>query len=151
MQLTVIPPLKWAQDPRGEIKYDSEASPYTQIYITPEPGGELFARAQAGAWNQNANALIDDYFHKLATKGYLVTRYRSLAVGDGHAQIASILWPTENRWHRWLVATWAGAPSQGVAPMVIVMNSADEPDPTDMARAFLHMVQTTTASPADAD
>lgn len=147
MQLTITPPLKWSRDLRGEIKYDSEASPYVQIYVTPQPGGEIFARAIGARWSESPHELLDDYFARLATKGYLVTRYRTLTACNGVVEIASVLWPTETRWHRWLVATWAGGPVYNLAPMVIVMTSSDNPDVPAITGALTNLASTVTVRP----
>ena len=141
LQLAVLPPPKWQRDPRGEMKYDATANPFVQIYLTPQPGGELFARVQGGKWRATSDELLDDYQQRLAAKGYLVVTHKQLEISHGSAEIVSILWPTEMKWHSWLALMWAGEPSQDIAPMVIVMNAADAPEADPMADAFIHLLQ----------
>ena len=101
----------------------------------------VLQKRQGGKWRATSDELLDDYQQRLAAKGYLVVTHKQLEISHGSAEIVSILWPTEMKWHSWLALMWAGEPSQDIAPMVIVMNAADAPEADPMADAFIHLLQ----------
>ena len=142
MALSVTPPDKWRRVERGERKYDALERPYVQIYVTPQPGGMLFARANAAKWDAGAPALLDQYEQRLAEGGYLAVRHSRWRARGYSLQISSILWPTRGKWHRWLVLVAAGAGSKNApaAPMVTVMDASDIPDVNAMSAAMKRML-----------
>ncbi|MCP4376189.1 MAG: hypothetical protein GY794_08465, partial [bacterium] len=138
MALNVMAPDKWRRIEPGERKYDPLTMPYVQIYLTPRPGGMLFARANAAKWDRDANGLLDQYEKRLADGGFLTIRYSRWQAKGYSLQISSVLWPTRGKWHRWLVLVAAGAGKKNapVAPMVLVMDGSDIPDVNKMAAAM---------------
>jgi hypothetical protein len=138
MDFDVTAPNKWLRVVRGERKYDREERPYAQIYLSPKPGSMLFARANAAKWPSDASGLLDQYERRLADSGYLAVRHSRWRAKGYSLQITSILWPTRGRWHRWLVlaAAGPGTVKSPAAPLVMVMDASDIPDPNTMAAAM---------------
>ena len=138
MVLDLTAPDKWRRAAQGERKYDRREMPYVQIYLSPRPGGMLFARANAAKWDADANGLLDNYERRLADGGFLTIRYSRWQAKGYSLQISSILWPTRGKWHRWLVLAAAGPGKKNApaAPMVLVMDASDIPDVNTMAAAM---------------
>jgi|GEM_PF-1776772 len=136
MRVSVTAPAGWGRFGQAERAYDGEASPYVQIYLTPRARGPLFARACAARWEKDAAGLLDDYAGRLREAGFLVIRHDRGQAGEYAVDITSILWPSEKRWHRWLVLSAAGKPTGKAAPLVFVMDASDRPDVRLMAGAM---------------
>ena len=142
MEIGIVAPEGWMRYEHGERAFKAEESPYVQIYLTPAAKGPLFARAIAAEWSGTAAALLDDYNSRLAHKGFLVIRYKQWKVGDKVMEMSSILWPTRDRWHRWLVLACAGPgrKAEPAAPLLLVMDASAKPNTAAMAAAAERMM-----------
>jgi hypothetical protein len=135
MALSAAPPRGWLRDPLGERAYDPVLNPYVQLYLTASRKGPFFARLCAAKWAGKAPALLDDYDRRLARAGYLTIRYARWEAGGTAYQISSALWPSRDRWHRWLILAAAGKGTKAgpAAPLVMVMDASAKPDLRKMA------------------
>ena len=138
MEVFTNAPLGWVRDMRGEREYNAETSPFVQLYLTPSVRGPFFARVNAVAWSGTAERLLDDYDQRLREKGFLVIRHSRSSRGVEAGQISSVLWPTRQKWHRWLVLTVAGGATKSnpAAKLICVLNATAKPDVTAMAAAM---------------
>ncbi|MBT3199373.1 MAG: hypothetical protein HN350_05605 [Phycisphaerales bacterium] len=138
MEMDITAPAKWKRAERGERKYDPINRAYVQIYVSPKPGGLLFARANAAKWGGEATGLLDQYEQRLKDGGYQLIRYARWNSKGYALQITSVLWPSKGKWHRWLVlvAAGPGKAKAPAAPLVTVMDASDTPDTNAMAAAM---------------
>ncbi len=142
MSVEVAAPKDWVRLGRGERAYSDGDSPYVQLYLTPKPEGLLFARAMAAEFTGTGRELLADYSKRLSNRGFLVIQYTRGKVGQGYMEINSVLWPTTEKWHRWLVLSYAcGADKiSPAAPMLLVMDATEKPDVETMAAAAKSMM-----------
>lgn len=142
MSINVAAPKGWVRFKKGERQYIDGERPYVQLYITPKVQGPLFARAMAAEFAGTGRELLADYSRRLTKKGFLVIQYTRGKVGLGHMEITSVLWPTANKWHRWLVLSYASGADKlrPAAPMLLVMDASEKPDVEKMAAAAKGMM-----------
>ena len=138
LHLRLTAPAGWSRDGRGEKPYDAESSPFVQLYLTPEAQGPLFARACGARWEKSGADLLDDYLQRLAEAGFLLIPHTRWVARDVAMGVASVVWPGQDKWHRWLVLMGArsGAKLRPVAPLVLVMDASPRPNAIAMAGAF---------------
>ena len=138
MEVKVVAPKGWQRDERGETAYDAETSPFVQLYLTPAREGQFFARVCGAKWSGKAADLLADYDKRLGERGFLVIPYRQWTAGAKAFQISSVLWPTKDKWHRWLIVSAAGDGGERAkaAPLIMVMDASARPDPKAMAAAI---------------
>ncbi len=149
LRIEVRPPTGWVRFERGERKYVAEIEPYAQLYLTPAPGGLLFARALAGRSAKTPQAVLDTYLQHFRDKGYLVLVHKSWQAGETATEIFSVLTPSAGKWHRWLVVAGAKVrPGLNAAPMAMVFDASGEPDAVRMSEAFQCLRESMVASEA---
>ena len=138
LHLRLTAPAGWSRDGRGEKAYDAESNPFVQIYLTPEAQGPLFVRACGARWDRSGADLLDEYLQRLAKAGFLLIPHKRWTARDVTTGIASVVWPGQDKWHRWLVLMGArsGAKLRPVAPLVLVMDASLRPRAIEMAGAF---------------
>lgn len=143
LSLAFTAPLGWARDEKREQAYNPQTSPHVQVYVAPSPqktpllAKVLAAKMPAGG----AEALLNDYDKRLRQKGYLLVPLHRWSAENAVFEITSILWPSQDKWHRWLVVSGAAAASrgQGAGVMVHVMDASEFPDVAAMAAAIRRM------------
>ncbi|MDY6914174.1 MAG: hypothetical protein SVT52_06950 [Planctomycetota bacterium] len=141
LALAVTAPANWMRDQRGERAYDEQTSPYVQLYLTPGLAGPFFARACAAIRPGGAERLLDAHNRRLRKRGFLVISCRRWRRNRMAFECSTILWPTRQKWHRWLVLSGAGpARADGLVPLVLVMDASATPDPAAMAAAMKRLM-----------
>jgi hypothetical protein len=144
VEVRAVAPKDWTRQERAERPYKTEDSPYVQLYLSSGRDSPLFARVCGAKWTGKAADLLADYDRRLAERGFLVVRYHQGDLGPKAYAISSILWPTKDKWHRWLVVSVAGDGSADspAAPLVMVLDATKKPDTRAMAVAARLLAET---------
>lgn len=146
LSLAFTAPMGWARDEKREQAYNAQSSPHVQVYVAPSPQKTpLLAKMLAAKMpTAGAEVMLDDFNKRLRQKGYLIVPFQRWSAEDSVFEISSILWPSQDKWHRWLVVSGAAAASRGhdAGVMVHVMDASDSPDVAAMAAAVRRMLAT---------
>lgn len=149
-------PKDWLRDEEGERPYnprgttvDSQGrslpgvkNPYAELYVTPQPRGPFFARLCGARWNSTGAKLLDDYNRRLRRKGYLPVVLQRWQQDGWTCEVATVQMIWKDAWHRWVVLSAARDASKNnpAAPLVMVMDASDAPDPQAMASALKRLI-----------
>ena len=155
--VSMVAPKGWGRDKQGEKPFNPKGfqadmqgknlppgrNPYVEIYVTPSRRGPFFARIRAAEWPGSAAKLLNDFAHGLGAKGYLPVVIQHWEDGDWTYEVCSIQLVWGERWHRWIVLSGAkgGSKLSPGAPLIMVLNASDMPDPAEMAAAMKQLVR----------
>ncbi|MBN1554923.1 MAG: hypothetical protein JXA11_09270 [Phycisphaerae bacterium] len=152
-RLSVQTPEGWWRDRDGEKAYNPQGprtdklgriiaedqNPYAEIYLTPKRRGPFFVRLRAAESQTNGETLLKDFEKLVAEKGYLPVSLERWNQDGRLIDVSVYLLAWEGNWHRWVVLT-AVSHDTPVAPLIMVMDASDAPDPRAMATAMRSML-----------
>ena len=132
---SAVPPA-WRRDESQERAYDPRGSdsgpqPYAELCFTPKGAGEAVLRVCAGLWRGGAGDLLDDYRRYMVNKGYTAIPLAAWKHGEWTCRAWSVLLPWKGTWYRWtcLAAAQDGSPDEPTAPLVVLLDPSEKPDP----------------------
>ena len=148
-QITVRAPENWWRDTDGEKPYSNrkleadpqgrtlsdERNPYAEIYLTPKRRGPFFVRIRAAESTGRGDAILNHFEKLAADKGYLPVSIERWTEGKWTYDVSTYQLAWGETWQRWVVLTAAGDDTPA-APLIMVMDAADAPDPKQMASAM---------------
>jgi hypothetical protein len=165
-QITVRAPEGWCRDPEGEKTYSlqgprtdeqgrlhaDERNPYAEIYLTPKRRGQFFVRIRAAKGTGRGESILETFEKLVLLKGYLPVNIRRWQDGKWTYDVSTYLRAWEDKWHRWVVLT-AVSNDTPAAPLIMVMDSSDTPDPKRMTSALRTITDTirVTRNPTKSD
>ena len=154
--ITTRTPERWIRDREGEKSYaptgprvDPDGrtiaetpNPYAEIYLTPKRRGPFFIRVRAAKGNGDGKNILKEFERLVAAKGYLPVGIERWNDGTWTYDISLYLLAWEGKWQRWISFSAANnnAPA---APLIMVMDATDTPDPNQMVAALKCMLQST--------
>lgn len=160
-RLSVCAPEGWIRDRDGEKPYNlqgprvdeqgrtlwEEKNPYAEIYLTPRRRGPFFVRLRAARSKGQGEAVLREFESLVSARGYLPVSLERWKQEGWTYDVSTYLLAWGEGWHRWVILT-AVNDDQPVAPLIMVMDATDSPDPKRFAATLQAMTDSVRAESA---